>query len=52
MNQWLAAAPDAEVVFGGLGCMVSVNDLADRPPRTGGERPLADRVPCFDTGRV
>jgi flavorubredoxin len=33
MNQWLAAAPDAEVVFGGLGCMVSVNDLADRPPR-------------------
>lgn len=33
MNQWLAAAPNAEVVFGALGCMVSVNDLADRPPR-------------------
>ena len=32
MNQWLAAAPNAEVAFGGLGCMVSVNDLADRPP--------------------
>lgn len=33
MNQWLAAAPTAQVAFGGLGCMVSVNDLADRPPR-------------------
>jgi len=33
MNQWLAAAPVAQVAFGGLGCMVSVNDLADRPPR-------------------
>jgi flavorubredoxin len=32
MNQWLAAAPNAEVTFGGLGCMVSVDDLADRPP--------------------
>jgi flavorubredoxin len=32
MNQWLAAAPSAQVAFGGLGCMVSVNDLADRPP--------------------
>jgi flavorubredoxin len=32
MNQWLGAAPNAQVVFGGLGCMVSVNDLADRPP--------------------
>jgi len=37
MNQWLAAAPNAQVTFGALGCMVSVNDLADRPPR-----PLAD----------
>ncbi len=33
MNQWLAAAPAATVAFGGLGCMVSVNDLADRAPR-------------------
>ena len=33
MNQWLAAAPNAQVAFGGLGCMVSVNDLADRAPR-------------------
>lgn len=33
MNQWLAAAPSSEVVFNELGCMVSLNDLADRPPR-------------------
>ena len=33
MNEWLAAAPDAQVAFGGIGCMVSVNDQADRPPR-------------------
>jgi flavorubredoxin len=33
MNQWLAAAPGAQVVHGELGCMVSLQDLADRPPR-------------------
>lgn len=33
LNQWLDAAPAAEVAFGQLGCMVSVNDLSDRPPR-------------------
>jgi flavorubredoxin len=33
VNEWLAAAPNAEVAFGGLGCMVSVNDLVDRAPR-------------------
>ena len=33
MNQWLDAAPHAQVAFGAIGCMVSVNDLADRPPR-------------------
>ena len=32
MNQWLAAAPGAEVTFNPLGVMVSLNDLADRPP--------------------
>ena len=32
LNQWLAAAPQAQVAFGALGCAVSVNDLADRPP--------------------
>jgi flavorubredoxin len=33
MNLWLAAAPKAEVVHGEVACMVSLNDLADRPPR-------------------
>jgi flavorubredoxin len=33
MNQWLAAAPNAQVAHGAMGCIVSVNDLADRPPR-------------------
>jgi flavorubredoxin len=37
MNQWLAAAPHAQVAHGMVGCMVSLNDLADRPPR-----PLTD----------
>jgi len=32
MNEWLAAAPAATVVFNPLGCMVSLNDLCDRPP--------------------
>jgi flavorubredoxin len=32
MNQWLAAAPRSTVVFNPLGCMVSLNDLCDRPP--------------------
>ncbi len=33
MNEWLAAAPDATVAHGSLGCIVQVADLADRPPR-------------------
>lgn len=33
MNQWLAAAPKAQIVHGQTACMVSLNDLADRPPR-------------------
>jgi flavorubredoxin len=37
MNQFLAAAPDAQVAHGALGCAVSIDDMADRPPR-----PLAD----------
>lgn len=37
MNMWLAAAPHSQVTFGTLGCMVSLDDLCDRPPR-----PLAD----------
>jgi flavorubredoxin len=33
MNLWLAAAPNSQVVHGETACMVSLNDLADRPPR-------------------
>lgn len=33
MNDWLAAAPQAQVVHGMTACMVSLNDLADRLPR-------------------
>jgi flavorubredoxin len=33
MNLWLAAAPHAQIAYNGLGCEVSLNDLADRPPR-------------------
>ena len=32
MNEFLDAAPGSQVAHGGLGCMVSLNDLADRPP--------------------
>ncbi|MGQ0464987.1 MAG: MBL fold metallo-hydrolase [Sporichthyaceae bacterium] len=37
MNSFLAAAPQAQVTHSAIGCMVSVNDLADRPPH-----PMAD----------
>ncbi len=32
MNEWLAVAPEAEVLAGHLANVVSLNDLADRPP--------------------
>jgi flavorubredoxin len=40
MNLFLADAPNAEVIHGGIACMVSLNDLADRPPRIAGDEPL------------
>ncbi len=40
MNAFLAAAPDAQVIHGPLACMVSLNDLADRPPVVAGDDPL------------
>ena len=33
MNNWLEAAPPAQVAHGMTAVMVSLNDLADRPPR-------------------
>ena len=37
MNQFLAAAPESQVAHGAIGCLVSLNDMADRMPR-----PLVD----------
>ncbi|CAN7483878.1 MBL fold metallo-hydrolase [Phenylobacterium sp. LjRoot219] len=42
MNQWLAAAPNAQVAHGALACDVSLNDLADRPPKPLGDGELLD----------
>jgi hypothetical protein len=33
MNEWLAAAPAAQLAHGAVGCRVSVSDMADREPR-------------------
>jgi flavorubredoxin len=33
MNEWLAVAPNALAAHGQTGCMVSLNDFADRAPR-------------------
>ncbi len=33
MNDWLTAAPQAQVAVGAIGCMLSVNDLAVREPK-------------------
>lgn len=45
MNEWLAAAPRAQLAHGQTGCMVSLNDMADRAPRA-----LADGE-VIDIGR-
>ncbi len=53
MNQWLVAAPHAQVAHGALGCEVSINDLADRAPRALTEGEVIDfggkRVRHLDT---
>jgi flavorubredoxin len=33
LNEWLAVAPQAQAAHGRTGCMVSLSDWADRPPR-------------------
>lgn len=33
MNEWLTVAPQAVPAHGQTGCLVSLNDMADRPPR-------------------
>lgn len=56
MNQWLAAAPQSQVAHGELGCAVSLNDLADRPPRPLQDGEVLDlggkRVRHIDTPHV
>jgi len=56
MNQWLAAAPRAQVAHGATACMVSLNDLADRPPRELANGEVLDlggkRVRYIDTPHV
>jgi flavorubredoxin len=56
MNQWLAAAPKSEVAQGVIGVMVSIMDLADRPPRSLGGGEVLDlggkRVRWIDTSHV
>src|ERR1700722_4734709 len=56
MNLFLAAAPRAEVAHGALGCMVSLDDLADRPPVPMADGDVLDlgdkRVRHIDTPHV
>ena len=57
MNQWLAVAPHAEVAHGQTGCMVSLNDMADRAPRILQDDETIDlgnskRVRYFDTPHI
>jgi flavorubredoxin len=40
MNLMLDAAPQAEVIHGPLACMLSLDDMCDRPPVVAGEEPL------------
>ena len=56
MNDWLAIAPHATVAQGEIGCMVSIADLADRPPQAladGEELDIGGHiVQWFDTPHV
>lgn len=53
MNEWLAVAPRAQAAHGHTGCMVSLNDMADRPPRMLADGEVVDlggkRVRYIDT---
>lgn len=53
LNEWLAAAPQSAPLCGSVAALVSVADLADRPPRALGDRELLSlgrhSVRWFDT---
>jgi flavorubredoxin len=56
MNDWLALAPHSTVAHSEIGCMVSLADLADRPPRPLGDGEHLDIgghvLQWFDTPHV
>ncbi len=56
MNEFLAAAPHAQVAHGATGCMVSLDDLCDRLPRRLSDGEVIDlggkRVRHIDTPHV
>jgi len=56
MNEWLAVAPHAAVAHGQTGCMVSLNDMADRAPRVLQDGETVDlggkRVRYLDTPHI
>jgi flavorubredoxin len=56
MNGFLAVAPRAQVAHGALGCMVSLDDLCDRPPRKLADGEVIDlggkRIRHIDTPHV
>lgn len=56
MNLWLAAAPQAEIIHGLTACHVSLQDLADRPPRALADGATIDigtrRIRYIDTPHV
>jgi flavorubredoxin len=56
MGQWLQAAPHSTVAYNALGCMLSVEDMADRPPRPMGSDDVLDlggkRVRMISTPHV
>jgi flavorubredoxin len=56
MNEWLAMAPRAEIAHGQTACRVSLNDVADRTPRTLADGEVLDlggkRVRYLDTPHI
>jgi flavorubredoxin len=56
MNELLAVAPQAQVAHGATGCMVSLNEMADRSPRALADGEVLDlggkRVRHIDTPHV
>ena len=56
INEWLAAAPRAQIAHGLVGCSVSIRDVADRPPRVLTDGEVLDiggkRIRYIDTPHV